>query len=416
MIHQGGLGGASLDSVDYRGPKMAMGGESGGRRGGLGVWFETKGEDSTKGTETDFVITTSISKPAAPPPEGSLRARISKLLYATTTDTLRDITQEQKGFPIRHGLIRKHGKIKMLTKHRDAHIYLFPHWVLAMIKNNESFDSISEDVVGWWAKASWQDGLADKLGLREILDPGSNDENRDGEGGSHASGNIEDDIDLASMSSTHTSVLRPLATKSTSASKSPLSIPPMLSYIHQGHSPLIRRVDTPHLLLHTSLHLATLPPNVDPPPGTTPTPLSHNQKISTDPSLIAPQTNIHAPTTLIAPNTTIATRTVIKTCVIGANCSIGEGVRLTGCLLMDGVVVGEKAVLQGCILGRRCVIGAGANLKECEVQEGYTVLDLTEGKAEKYMIFEGLDEDLEGEADADGNGDGKDGLLAEDDE
>lgn len=83
---------------------------------------------------------------------------------------------------------------------------------------------------------------------------------------------------------------------------------------------------------------------------------------------------------------------------------------------MDGVVVGEKAVLQGCILGRRCVIGAGANLKECEVQEGYTVLDLTEGKAEKYMIFEGLDEDLEGEADADGNGDGKDGLLAEDDE
>lgn len=416
MINQGGLGGSSLGSVDYRGPKMGLGGESGGRRGGLGVWFETKGEDSTKGTETDFVITTPLSQSVAPPPEGSLRPHISKLLYATTTDTLRDITQEQKGFPIRHGLIRKHGKIRMLTTHRDAHIYLFPYWVLEMIKNNESFDSISEDVVGWWAKASWQDGLADKLGLREILDPGSTDEDRDHDTGNHASGNIENDIDLASMSSTHTSAFRPPPSTPTSTSKHPLSIPPMLSYIHPTQSPLIRRVDTPHLLLHTSLHLATLAPITDPLAGSTPTPLSHTQKISTDPSLISPQTNIHAPTTLIAPNTTIAIHAVIKSSVIGANCAIEAGARITGCLLMDGVTVGEKAVLQGCILGRRCVVGAGANLRECEVQEGYVVKNLTEGKGEKYMVFEGLEEGLEREGDDDGDEDEEGGLAGGDDE
>lgn len=405
MIHQGGLGGASLDSENYRGPEMGLGGESGGRRGGLGVWFETKGEDSTKGTETDFVITTSTTQSPAPPPEGSLRPQISKLLYATTTDTLRDITQAQKGFPIRNGLIRKHGKIKMLTTHRDAHIYLLPYWVLEMIRNNEIFDSISEDVVGWWAKASWQDGLADKLGLREILDPGSLDENGDGESGGHPSENIEDDIDLTSMSSTCTSILRPLSANPTSTSKPPLSIPPMLSYVHHVQSPLIRRVDTAHLLLHTSLHLATLPPINDPPVGSSPTPLSHSHKISTDPSLIAQHTNIHAPTTLIAPNTTIATHAVIKTSVIGANCVVETGARLTGCLLMDGVVVGEKAVLQGCILGRRCVVGGGANLRECEVQEGYKVKESTEGKGEKYMVFEGLEEGLEAYNGEDEDGD-----------
>lgn len=392
---------------------MGLGGEGGGRRGGLGVWFETRGEDNTKSTETDFVITTSLPQPAAPPPEGSLRPHISKLLYATTTDTLRDITDEKKGFPIRHGLIGKHGRVKMLTTHRDAHIYLFPYWVLDMIKRNDRFDSISEDVVGWWAKAGWQDGLAEKLSLRQVFDPtfsSSEDNSKDGENGNHhANGNVEDEIDLASMSSTHISALKQ---KDAKTNPPPLLVPPFLSYIHPKSttttpSSLIRRVDTPHLLLHTSLHLATLPPSTNPPPNiypSAPTPLSHFQKISTDPSLIAPHTNIHAPTTLIAPNTTIATHCVVKSSVIGANCVIGEGVRLTGCLLMDGVTVEEKAVLQGCILGRKCVIGKGSSLKECEVQEGYQVGEETEAKGEKMMVFEGLEEGVGEEEDEAGEG------------
>lgn len=407
MVQQGGLGGASFESDDYGGPKMGLGGESGDRRGGLGVWFETKGEDSTKGTETDFVITTSLPQPAAPPPGGSLRPHISKLLYATTTDTLRDITEEKKGFPIRHGLIRKHGRIRMLTTHRDAHIYLFPYWILEMIKRNESFDSISEDVVGWWAKAGWQDGLAGKLQMRQILDPLHVEEANDGENGSHANGNIEDEIDLASMSSTITSTLR-VSSKTT---PKPPSIPPILSYIHptttpaSNPTPLIRRVDTPHLLLHTSLRLATLPPTTE----ATSTPHSHPSKISPEAS-IAPHTNIQTSTTLIAPNTTIATHAVIKTSVIGANCEIGEGVRLTGCLLMDGVAVREKCVLQGCIIGRRALVEAGCNLRECEVQEGFKVEEKTEGKGEKFMKFEGL------EAGGEDGGEGDDELVGGDEE
>ena len=415
MIHQGGLGGASHDSNDYKGPKMGLGGENGGRRGGLGVWFETKGEDSTKGTETDFVITTSLPQTAAPPPEGSLRPHISKVLYSTTTDTLRDITEEKKGFPIRHGLIRKHGKIRMLTTHRDAHIYLFPYWVLEMIKQSEYFDSISEDVVGWWAKAGWQDGLAEKLHLGKIFDPASTSERNDGENGSHASNNVEDDIDIASMSSTYTSAPHS-STKSDPAKITPMkspapSIPPMLSYIHPTgpSTPLIRRVDNSHLLLHTSLYLATLPPTTDPPADSTPSPFSHKEKISS--TLIAEKTNIHAPTTLIAPNTIIATHAVIKSSVIGANCVIEAGVRLTGCLLMDGVAVGEKSVLQGCIIGRRAVVGKECNLRECEVQEGFKVEEGREAKGEKFMVFEGLEE--AGVDDEGGGVDGADGMVAD---
>lgn len=407
MIQESGLGGVASNSLDYLGPKMGVGGENGGRRGGLGVWYQTKTESSAKNTETDFIVTTALPQSTVQPPELSLRPHISKLVYATSSDTLSDIIEENEGFPIRHGLIRKHGRIRMLTTHRDAYIYIFPHWVLDLAARNDNFVSIGEDVVGWWAKASWQDGLAEKLGLRQIFDgtsmSPSSDERDGGDSNSHHSGMIEDDIDLANMSSTHTGSLLP-PTQTSNRQRSP--IPPILAYIHPSasaptsSSPLLLRVDTTSLLLNTSLHLATHPP------GTTPH--SHPQKIST-PSLIAPHTTVHGPTTLLASNVTVATHASIKECVIGASCSIGAGAKLARCLLMDEVEVGDKCVLSGCVLGRRARIGKGAVLKDVEVQGGFVVEAGLEAKNEKMMVFAGLEEDDQHDDDDDDDDDDKDG-------
>lgn len=72
---------------------------------------------------------------------------------------------------------------------------------------------------------------------------------------------------------------------------------------------------------------------------------------------------------------------------------------------MDGAVVEEKAMLQGCILGRRAVVGKGCSLRECEVQEGFRVEEGTEGKGEKFCVFEGLEaagDDDDGDEDGEG--------------
>ena len=422
MIQQGGLGGAAASSLDYLGPRMGIGGEKGGRRGGLGVWFQTKGEGSIKGEETDFVSTTPLDLPIVPPPKGSLRSNISKLVYSTTTDTLKDITEEKKGFPVRHGLIRKHGRIRMLTTYRDAHIYLFPHWVLDMVKRNETMDSISEDVVGWWAKAGWQDGLGDKLGLREIFEGGgSDDNNREGESGSHHSGLIEEDMDIGSMSTTSTSNLQtgpssktdstrpgfasrvstPASKQDSSSSLPPqpnqkLTIPPILAYIHPSDpsAPLIRRIDTSHLLLSISLRLAKLD-SVEEAGRPASSPFAHAHKIAYAGG-IAQRCTVSKADCLFAENVTVEEKCVVKESVIGANCHIKSGARLTRCLLMDGAVVGERCQLTGCILGRRCQVGRESVLKECEVQEGNVVAEETDAKGEKFMVFEGLDDEEEG--------------------
>ena len=371
------------------------------RKGGLGVWFETRAEDNVKGAETDFVITTPLPCSVAPSPSSSLRSHISKLLYATTTDTLRDITQEKGGFPIRNGLIRKHGKIRMLTTYRDAHIYLFPHWVVDMVQRSEKFDSISEDVVGWWAKAEWQDGLADKLHMNEAIEASALKSTKHSEVDGKAARPSDDD-GIYNLTSHQTSTLW----RSFDGENTSIAPPPILSYIHPHPSPmLVRRVDTPALLLSTSIHLASLPPSRDPALDATPTPLSHQNKVSADPSLIALHTTIQADTTLIAPNTSIATHCTIKTSCIGANCVIGEGVKILGSLLMDLVQVEAKVQLQGCILGRRCIIGKGAKLEGCEVQEGFKVADGTIGsKGEKFCVFEGLEDGSDGRRESEDEG------------
>ena len=407
-----------------------------GSKGGLAVYFETRSADQVKGAETDFIITTSLPPPPAPSPETSLRPHISTLLYATTTDTLNDITAAQGRLPLRHGLIRKHGRIRMLATHRDAHIYLFPRWVLEWVARNERFDSISEDVVGWWAKAGWQDGLAEKLhlgaggvkstadalreGFKDRNDP--NGHNRQGAGG-------EVTIDLASMSSTQTSFLTKTddddddddddnddavvnGDNSTKSGRAP-DPPQMLAYIHptttnpkitnttfSTPTNLIRRVDTPDLLLTTTLYIASLPPSSSPSSTSSPSPapispLAHTTNISPS-ATIAPHTTIHEPSTLIGPNTAVAKHCTIKASSIGSNCVIEAGAKLTRCLLMDGVVIREKAVLQGCILGRRSEAGKGASLDGCQVPEQYAVPDGREAKGEIFSVgLEGGGEDGE---------------------
>lgn len=449
MVTQAALGGSTGDS-GVRGPRGArmvgMAGEKSGRRGGLGVWYQTKDrEESVKGEVTDFVATASLEQDEAPvvqPPTdgpGSIRYGLSKLVLAMPMDSLKERMEDKKAFLVRHSLVRKHARVKMLTTYRDAHIYLFPYWVKEMASRNERFESISEDLIGWWAKAGWQTGLGDKLGLRDVFEP--KDEGV-GESGSHDGDTLEEEIDLQAMSTTKTGAANGTTTTTTathepheprwasrvttstsldatpeslSAEKSKLTIPPILAYIHpsQPSAPLIRRVDSSALLLSVSLRLAKLE-SIEEVGRAAASPFAHAAKIAY-PAGVAQRCTVTKNDCLLAENVTVEEKCVIKESVVGANCHIASGARLTRCLLMDGAVVGERCQLTGCIIGRRSKIGRECVLKDCEVQDGNVVPDETDAKNEKFMVFEGLEEDEE-DADEDMDDAGENLEEGEDDE
>ncbi|KAK2762290.1 hypothetical protein FQN54_001300 [Arachnomyces sp. PD_36] len=431
MVAQGELGGsAGTDGPEMQKARMVgVGGEKGGRRGGLGVWYQTRGrEESVKGEIADFVATAPLEQDEAPVVNAlpgdqvSVKSELSKLVFATPMDSLKDDMEDKKGLLVRHSLLKRHGRVKMLTTYRDAHIYLFPYWVKEMAKRNEKFQSVSEDLVGWWAKAEWQKGLGEKLGLRDVFE--SNDDN--GENGSHDEETIEDEIDLQAMSTTMSGPTisadnqttrgrnehRDLSRSDTFQSEaddappndSELIIPPILAYIHpsQPSAPLIRRVDNSALLLSVSLRLAKLD-SIDEVGRAASSPCAHAQKIAY-PAGIAQRCTVTKADCLLAENVTVEEKCVIKESIIGTNCQIASGARLTRCLLMDGVVVGERCQLTGCIIGRRSKIGRESVLKDCEVQDGNIVPDETDAKNEKFMVFEGLEDDMDDMDDGDDNG------------
>ncbi|KAK4889606.1 Translation initiation factor eIF-2B subunit gamma [Elasticomyces elasticus] len=391
----------------------------GKKRGGMALYYPTHGREGISSEskkvvdETDFLATVPIEAPAVPPPAGSLRGGIEEIVLTMPTDTLNDALEENNGtLPVRQRLLRRHGNVKMRTKHRDAHVYFFPQWVKEFIahpNNSEKFESLSEDVLGAWAQAGWRPSLARKLGLDEVLDGkrGAEDDGGKAEGMGHAEddagdegsmtparfseleqleGGEEEEVDVMALSSTKVSVplrvrqereakgfasrvtissttsAEPLtapesASQPQSKPKMHLHVPPLLAYIQPSlpSLPLIRRVDTAPQLASISLYLARLPANSSADPGSVYNPLAHEHKVHPT-ATIGPQSKVSEADSLIAENVTIGSRTNIKESVIGANCEIGSMVKLTKCVLMDGVVVGDGVTLTNCIVGKRARI------------------------------------------------------------
>ncbi|KAJ5826625.1 hypothetical protein N7447_003388 [Penicillium robsamsonii] len=403
---------------------MVSGGEK-NRRNGLSMYYQTQGrEESVKGEATDFLAVAPLEQSEAPTvSHAALRSSLSKLVLSMPMATLKEKLENDKGFLVRHSLVDTHAQVKLLTTYRDAHIYILPYWVKDMARLNEQFQSVGEDLVGWWAKSEWQQGLSDKLKINEIFQQKSRrqshgltlseSESHDGE--SIDGESLEEEIDLQSMSTTKSTpakfstaasdpqfASRVKVPASQTVETPKLNLPPMLAYVQKGTTPFVRRVDSSAILLSTSLRLAKLE-SIEEVGRVASSAFAHASKVANTAS-IAQRCTVTRNDCLVDNNSTVEEKCVIKETIIGANCHIASGARLTRCLIMDGAVVGERCQLTGTIVGRRSKIGRETVLKDCEVQDGNVVPDETDAKNEKFMIFEGIDD----EDDMDASGDDQD--------
>lgn len=442
MTSLAGLGGAAVHGSEFEGlsglKRAGQDGEmhqSRGRRGGLSVWYSTiDREESVKDEECDFFATAKLDQENDVPvrkhaaDSKASTGMLRKLVWAIPMSTLKDDCEENsyQSWRVRSSLLAKYGSVKCLTKFRDAHIYLFPYWVKDFARLNERFDSVSEDLVGTWAKTDWRkSGYRAGHGTRALF--GKKRKNL-ADGVEDEITPIEDTIDLMSLCSTQVTrhaepevqSFSPSVTLASrvivadadsdaddsnpsSRKRTPLEdddeeekdddslaphLPPILSYIHPSDpsSPLLRRIDSTALLLSVSLLLAKLP-SLDSFTDSTPkspSPFVHPSKIAPT-ATISPQCSISTSTTLIGANATISARCTISECVIGPSVSIGEKSRLSRCVVMDGAVIGAGCALTECVVGKKVKIGDQAMLVGCEVQDGNVVAEATEAKGENFL-------------------------------
>ncbi|KAJ5959360.1 uncharacterized protein N7479_006510 [Penicillium vulpinum] len=365
------------------------------RSGGLAVYYQTDNrEESIQEEATDFVAIAPLERdeaPVIPPPKGPMvpRFSLSKLLMSMPMDTIKEKMKEDKGLLIRHSLVQNTARIRMLTTFRDAHIYVFPYWVKDLVHYQTKLESVSEDLVGTWAKSAWQKGLGEKLGLTKNFDENTIPVNhRDlSPASSHSGAFVDKVIDLREISTTRTRGGSDQVPDQFNQS-TVTELPQMLAYVHRGSAPFIRRVDNTGILLSTSLLLAKLP-SIEEVGRKAASPFAHSQKVAYPEGISLPS-NITKKDCLLGENVIVAPAAVIKESVIGANCQIAGSARIIRCVLMEGVVVESRAQLTGCVIGRRAHIGRESVLKGCEIQDANVIPKHTNARDEKFMVSKTL--------------------------
>lgn len=341
--------------------------------GGLTMWYDTLGKGSINGEETDFMMTTPLDASLTSKRDTTMYS-VAKLVQSMPTDTLNDIIADNQGsLPIRRGLVQKYNHTSLLTKYRDSHLYIFPYWVLDMINANEHMLSLAEDVLGWWAKADWQKGLGDKLGLREIFQNPSSPNLQAVDDGAIKPRNDQENQEAPATEDVSEFDEDAEYDVDDGEPKPPLVIPSIIAYVHPSgeDSPLVRRVDTAPLLLSISLMLAKLP-SIEEVGETAASPFAHQVKIAAGVD-IPTQGTISKSNCLIGEKVKVEMFCSIKDSVIGANCYIGNRVKLVRCVLMDGVTVKDDCKLTNCIIGHNVKIGKSSILTDCEVQDDQKV-------------------------------------------
>ncbi|KAI5821151.1 hypothetical protein BZA77DRAFT_238887 [Pyronema omphalodes] len=338
-----------------RARKRGAGDGKDGRRGGLMVAYNTKGEGEVKGQETDFLVTSSPRDDET-----------GTLLDLYPNEKIKELVE----FPISYKMVEKCPDLTIFDTYRDAGIYFLPHWVLKFIARNPRMSSLHKHILPYLARSRWESRkLAAKLGLTEIL-TGADDNLEDDE----SEENPSEEHDVGSMSTMR-------KRRSSNPAKDELvEIPPITTYMPtKAPSMFMRRVDTTQSYLFTSLYLAKSDPK------------EQSSTIKIDPSAtIGEKANVTGIDCLVAEKVTIGAKAIVKKSVIGAGCTIGNGVRLMGCVLMDGAKVGDNAKLEGCVIGREAVVGAKCALKDCEVAEGFDVDADTEARGEKFVPFDAM--------------------------
>ncbi|KAI3144382.1 hypothetical protein CBS147326_1386 [Penicillium roqueforti] len=363
------------------------------RPGGLAVYYQTDHrEESIQAEGTDFIAIAPLQQneePVVHGPDGPLipRFSLSKLLMSMPMDTIKEKMKEDQGLLLRHSLVQNCPRIRILTTFRDAHVYVFPYWVKDLVHHQSKLKSVREDLVGAWAKSTWQKGLGAKLGLTKNFneDTTFTQETEFTPESSYTGAFVDKVIDIKDMSTTRTRSSCELQPEQLHQS---IELPQILAYVHRGSTPFIRRVDNIGVLLSTSLFLAKLP-SIEEVGRKAASPLAHAHKVAY-PEGVASPSNVTKKDCLLGENVIVASGAVIKESVIGANCQIASAARIIRCVLMEGVVVEARAQLTRCVIGRRAQIGRGSVLKGCEVQDANVIPEETNARDEKFMVSENL--------------------------
>ncbi|KAF2861112.1 hypothetical protein K470DRAFT_215740 [Piedraia hortae CBS 480.64] len=296
-----------------------------GREGGWGVYYP-----AGKGEERDYLVT-----------ELGMRrkdASLETILDVLPKDELEDLIEEDAHEEIEvGGLDVPRGRVRV--SHRDAGVYLLPHWVMRVIGEGR-FASLGEDLIGGWADAR-------------------TDEQAAGEGGFEQ------------------------------------PVPYLGAYVHEGKS-LVRRVDTTAQLVDVSLYIAKQGrehPLAHQDQIQQTATVGSQSRISTEDSVVGHYVTVGercvVKGSVIGANCNVGSYAKLQNCVLMDNVDVGEGAVLTNCVVGKWAKVesgkSKPTRLTDCEVAPAFVVAAGSDIKGETLTPLDTLMDLDDEEGEDWL-------------------------------
>lgn len=166
----------------------------------------------------------------------------------------------------------------------------------------------------------------------------------------------------------------------------------------------VRRVNTPEMLLRTSLDVASgaLARHLEQ-DGATASPGGSTLRDAgkkagkkggagskpakgESPFVTAGERTNVSPDSFVGPNCTAGDKASVKKSCLSKDVRLGAGVKLNGCVVLDGATIEEGVNLSGCVVAAHCVVGKNSVLKNCRVAPEITVPEATEAEGKDFCV------------------------------
>lgn len=254
----------------------------------------------------------------------------------------------EENLPFQLNLLKKHGKINLLSKLLDSHLYVINHWIIDYLTKEQSISTIKGELLP--DIINKQNSRKNSLG-KKLVDSGLS---------------VEKDIyeyakeEELALNIRHISLYNDNDNMYDTYNN---DIIRCYSYIAENQE-FALRANT--LFEYYKINKEIVQK------------FSDLTKLSADVNAISPSaeilsTQLDRASCTIGDHCKIAEKTSVKSSIISSKCTIKSKTRIVDCIIMNGVTIGENSVVTNCILCNDVVISDNCTIKDCIVGSNYVV-------------------------------------------
>ncbi|ORY53047.1 hypothetical protein BCR33DRAFT_711435 [Rhizoclosmatium globosum] len=296
-----------------------------------------------------------------------------RLLFSVAGDEVDD------ELPVRMSILDKFPVVNIHTKLRDAHLYVFKHWVIDFLSKSK-IQSIKEELIPLLTHFQYSEKVLKREGVEKYLKAGglSYDEFYTSRHQSSTGGGF---VNATYSQSMHEHYLRqnlhnPPSTASSTILLDDVEDDEVTTDFHkhivctalvakEGYCFRVNSV--PNYLEGSRALIKTITPE------------------ELVPRSVERAKGCQVGDSLVGDSCRVGEKTSIKKSVIGNHCVIGKNVKIINSVLHDHCVIEDKAVLEGTVVCANSKVLEMCNLKDCQVASGVSIEKEVQGKNETFI-------------------------------